>query len=189
MRPSSAGFGRREAEGLRVDDMGPVITIMMGRLEDWLRVLTERDGIVCDPDAIPWAGVAVFKRAYRIFQERGPACPSARGGHPSSLPLERAHRRRVRRDAAVDAGRSASTPRPSRCARGSTNPSNPRIVDELLTRFPDFARAYEPDGLAAVSSTPSGPTARTLRAFIASYHDLLHAVTDAVLPNPDVRAS
>ena len=34
-----------------------------------------------------------------------------------------------------------------------------------------------------------GPTVRTLRAFIASYHDLLHAVTDAVLPNPDVRAS
>jgi transaldolase len=34
-----------------------------------------------------------------------------------------------------------------------------------------------------------GPTVRTLRAFIASYHDLLHAVTEAVLPNPDVRAS
>ena len=65
------GLRRREAEGLPIDDMGPVITIMMGRLEDWLRVLAERDGIVCDPDALPWAGVAVFKRAYRIFQERG----------------------------------------------------------------------------------------------------------------------
>jgi transaldolase len=33
---------RREAEGLAIDDMGPVITLMMGRLEDWLRVQTER---------------------------------------------------------------------------------------------------------------------------------------------------
>jgi hypothetical protein len=27
---------------------------------------------------------------------------------------------------------------------------------------------------------------RTLRVFIGSYHDLLAAVTDALLPNPDV---
>src|SRR6476646_8349759 len=33
------GLRRREAEGLRTDDMGPVITIMVGRIEDWLRVL------------------------------------------------------------------------------------------------------------------------------------------------------
>jgi hypothetical protein len=31
------------------------------------------------------------------------------------------------------------------------------------------------------------PTVRTLRTFIGSYHDLLAAVTDALLPNPDVR--
>ena len=51
--------------------MGPVITLMMGRLEDWLRVLTERDGVVVDPQALPWSGVAVFKRAYSILCERG----------------------------------------------------------------------------------------------------------------------
>ena len=51
--------------------MGPVVTIMMGRIEDWLRVQTERDGIVADPAALPWSGVAVFKRAYGIFRERG----------------------------------------------------------------------------------------------------------------------
>ena len=31
------------------------------------------------------------------------------------------------------------------------------------------------------------PTVRTLRAFIASYHELLHLVSDAVLPNPDLK--
>ncbi len=65
------GLRRREAEGLPIDGMGPVITLMMGRLEDWLRVQTERDGIVADPTVLPWSGVAVFKRAYAEFGARG----------------------------------------------------------------------------------------------------------------------
>jgi len=64
------GLRRREAEGLRTDDMGPVITIMVGRIEDWLRVLVERDGLIVHPAALAYSGVAVFKRAYQIFQER-----------------------------------------------------------------------------------------------------------------------
>ena len=65
------GLERRDREGLPTDDMGPVITIMVGRVEDWLRVLVDRDGIVVHPAALAYSGVAVFKQAYRIFQERG----------------------------------------------------------------------------------------------------------------------
>ena len=46
------GLQRRDAEGLRTDDMGPVITIMVGRVEDWLKVLVDRDGTVVNPAAI-----------------------------------------------------------------------------------------------------------------------------------------
>ena len=63
----------------------------------------------------------------------------------------------------------------------------PAIVDELRTRFPDFVRAFEPDGLSPEEFDAFGPTARTLRAFTGSYHDLLHQVADALVPNPDVR--
>jgi transaldolase len=69
------------------------------------------------------------------------------------------------------------------------DPVDPRLVDELRARFPDFERAYEPDGLTIEEFDTFGPTVRTLRSFIASYHDLLHAVNDAVLPNPDLRTS
>ena len=65
------GIERREAEGEDTSRMGPVITIMMGRLEDWLRVVVDRDGLVVDPSALPWSGVAVFKRAYGEWQHRG----------------------------------------------------------------------------------------------------------------------
>ena len=67
------------------------------------------------------------------------------------------------------------------------DPVDPAIVDELRTRFPDFVRAFEPDGLSPEEFDTFGPTARTLRAFIGSYHELLHQVGDALVPNPDVR--
>jgi transaldolase len=180
------GLRRREADGLPVDDMGPVITIMMGRLEDWLRVLTERDGIVCHPDALPWSGVAVFKRAHALFRERGlrarPLGAAIRHhlhwseliGGECVITLPAAWQRRF--------NASSVEVRPR-----IDDPLEPWIVDELRRHFPDFERAYEPDGLAVAEFDAFGPTVRTLRAFISSYHDLLHAVNDAVLPNPDAR--
>ncbi|MCI6018365.1 MAG: transaldolase [Clostridiales bacterium] len=62
------GLNRRKAEGLPVDDMGPVCTLMIGRTDDWLKKSTK--GIV-DPECLEWAGVAVIKEAYRIYKERG----------------------------------------------------------------------------------------------------------------------
>ena len=56
---------------------------------------------------------------------------------------------------------------------------------ELARHFPDFLAAYEPDGLAVAEFDTWAPTVRTLRAFIGSYHDLLHLVSEALLPNPD----
>jgi transaldolase len=64
---------------------------------------------------------------------------------------------------------------------------DPAIVAELSTRFPDFVRAHEPDGLVPAEFDTFPPTVRTLRAFIGSYHELLHMVGDAVLPNPDLK--
>jgi transaldolase len=67
------------------------------------------------------------------------------------------------------------------------DPVEPAIVDELRRLFPDFVRAYEPDGLSTAEFDTFGPTARTLRAFIGSYHELLHQVSDALVPNPDLK--
>ena len=65
------GLRRREAEGLDVSTMGPVCTIMVGRTDDWMRVSAEKEQITVDPGITEWAGVAVFKKAYRLYQERG----------------------------------------------------------------------------------------------------------------------
>ena len=65
------GLKRREAEGKDVSSIGPVVTIMVGRLDDWLKEVVARDGIEIDPEHLEWAGVAAVKRAYTLFQERG----------------------------------------------------------------------------------------------------------------------
>ena len=178
------GLRRREAEGLPVDDMGPVITVMMGRLEDWLRVQTERDGVVADPSVIPWSGVAVFKRTLAEFRDRGlrarPLAAAIRHhlhwseliGGDVVITMPAAWQRRF--------NASSVEVRPR-----MDEPVDPAILDELRRQFPDFVRAYEPDAMTSVEFDTFGPSARTLRAFIGSYHELLHQVADALVPDPD----
>jgi transaldolase len=181
------GLRRREAEGLPVESMGPVVTVMMGRIEDWLRVLEARDSIAADPEAIPWAGVAVMKRTAEEFARRG----------LRARPLGAAIRHRLHWTELVGGDVVLSFPH-SWWVRFQASgidpvprfndPIEPRYLDELRRRFPDFERAYEPDGMTPDAFDTFGPSVRTLRSFIASYHDLLHAVTDVVLPNPDKQA-
>ena len=181
------GLRRRDAEGLPTEDMGPVITIMVGRLEDWLRVLVERDGIICDPQALPWSGVAVFKRAYRLFRERG----------YRARPLAAAIRHHLHWSEFIGGECVITLPsmwqKRFNASDVEVRPRmddqvDPEIVAELSRHFPDFVRALEPDGLSADDFDTFPPTVRTLRQFIGSYHDLLHAVNEALLPNPDVAA-
>jgi transaldolase len=44
---------------------------MVGRLDDWLKVVMEKENIAVDPGYLEWAGVAAFKKTYQIFRERG----------------------------------------------------------------------------------------------------------------------
>jgi transaldolase len=61
------GLKRREAAGHDISTMGPVCTIMVGRLDDWLKVAMDREQISTDPGYLEWAGAAV--------QEDVPAVP------------------------------------------------------------------------------------------------------------------
>jgi transaldolase len=181
------GLQRRDAEGLRTDDMGPVITIMVGRVEDWLRLLVERDGTVVHPAALAYSGVAVFKRAYRIFQERG---------FRARL-LAAAIRHHLHWSEFVGGDVVITLPSSWQKKFNASaievrermhEPVDPAYINELLAAFPDFRRAFQPDGMTIDEFDSFAPTVRTLRAFIGSYHDLLAAVTDAQLPNPDLRS-
>lgn len=182
------GLARRFAAGLDVASMTPVVTIMIGRLDDWVKVLVERDDIALHPDAPNWAGIAAFKRAYGIFRERG---------YRSRL-LAAAYRHRLHWTELVGGDVILTLPHAWQVrfnASGITPvqrmdaPVDSAILEELLTRIPDFRRAYEPDGMAPSEFASFGASARTLRGFIKSYHDLQGAIRDIVLPDPDLRPS
>ena len=65
------GLKRREAEGRIPPQMGPVVTLMVGRLDDWIKEVAARDKMFLDPGHLEWCGVAAFKRAYQEFRKRG----------------------------------------------------------------------------------------------------------------------
>ena len=68
--------------------MGPVCTIMGGRLDDWLKVVAEKQDIILEPGYLEWAGVAVFKKAYKIFQRTRLSRTPALRGIPQSHAVE-----------------------------------------------------------------------------------------------------
>ena len=178
------GLKRREREGKEVSSMGPVCTIMVGRLDDWLKVLIEKDNIATDPGYLEWAGVAVFKKTYELFRERG---------YRIRL-LSAAFRNHMHWSELIGGDIVVSPPYSWQVRFNASdievrsrieNPVDPNLVAELLRKFPDFRRAYNENGITIDEFDSFGPTLRTLRQFIAACHDLDALVRDFMLPNPD----
>ncbi len=178
------GLARREKEGLEIRSMGPVCTIMVGRLDDWLKVLLDKHNLCIDPGYLEWAGVAVFKKAYRIYRQRGyrlRLLSAAFRNHMhwseligGDVVISPPYAWQVRYNA------SAIEPIPR-----MDNPVDPRIVAALAEQFPDFRRAYTEDGLSADEFDTFGATRRTLRQFLAAGAELNAVIRDAMVPNPD----
>jgi transaldolase len=178
------GLRRREREGKDISSMGPVCTIMVGRLDDWLKVIAEKENITVDPGYLEWAGVAVFKKTYQIFRERG---------YRIRL-LSAAFRNHMHWSELIGGDIVVSPPYAWQVRFNASDiqvrsridqPVDPHIVDELSRKFVDFRRASNEGGLSSDEFDSFAPTRRTLRQFIAACHDLDGIVRDAMLPNPD----
>jgi transaldolase len=180
------GLNRRAAEGHDIGHMAPVCTLMIGRTDDWMQVVVKRDGIDIDPVYPTWAGIAVFKKAYAIFMERGyharPLVAAYRHlGHWSEM-IGGECVQTMPYEWAVKANASDIPVIPR-----IQNPVDPQIVETLYAKIPDFRRAYDEDGLGPQTVDSYGATVRTLRGFIGAVHDLTAVVRDFMLPNPDVK--
>jgi len=156
---------------------------MVGRLDDWLKVLLEKREISIDPGYLEWAGVAVFKKTYLLFQERG---------YRIRL-LSAAFRNHMHWSELIGADAVISPPfawqkrfnaSDIQVRRRIDHPVDPKLVHALLEHFPDFQRAYTEGGLKVEEFDSFPPTVRTLRQFIAACADLDGLVRDAMLPEP-----
>jgi transaldolase len=178
------GLNRREREGKDIASMGPVCTIMVGRLDDWLKVVMEKDNIAIDPGYLEWAGVAVFKKTYQLFRQRG---------YRLRL-LSAAFRNHMHWSELIGGHVVISPPYAWQMRFNASdievrdridNPVNPKIVHELTRKFTDFRRASTEGGLTIDEFDSFAPTRRTLRQFIAACHDLDSLIRDFLIPNPD----
>ena len=179
------GFRRRESENKDISRMGPVCTLMVGRLDDWLRVVAEREGIIANPWVFDWAGVAVMKKAYSIFKERG-----------YRLPLLSAAFRNHLHWSEFIGGEVIISPPYSWQTR--YNASDVRIenrmqievdasiIKELESKFTDFQRSYYEHGMQLEEFDDFGPTRRTLRQFAKATDDIVTLVRDIMIPDPEI---
>ena len=175
------GLNRRAAEGLPEREFGSVVTIMGGRLDDWLKAWTQKNRILIDPGYLEWAGVAALKRAHEIFTERG---------YRSRI-LSAAFRNHMQWSE-LQGGDLVVSPPFDWQVRINENgiegedrigvPVDPEILRTLLERVPEFRRAYEVDGMTPAEFDRFGATVKTLRQFLEADEQLDHVVRDILLP-------
>jgi transaldolase len=166
------GLARRTKECLDNSSLHPVCTIMVGRIEDWLKDVMNAEGIVVDPNAISMSGVAVFKRAYKIFMEKG---------YRTRL-LAAAFRNHFHWSEFI--GGDVSLTIPHKWIKNFVNSDitveprmdnevDARLLGQLQKHFKDFNRAYEPDGMKPEEFDGFGATKKTLDQFLKGYNDMV----------------
>lgn len=156
-----AGIARATQRGITPGKCFAVL--MIGRLDDYLREIAHDCGAAISESDIRQAGLAVTKRAYAIYKDRGYDAvllvAALRGGyHLTEL-------------AGADLLMSIH-PTYQEIFVSSDLPQEPRIdnpvpddVIERLLHVPDFVRAYEPNGMAPAEFVTFGTTQRTLSQF------------------------
>ena len=177
------GLKRREAAGKPVEDMYPVCTIMVGRIDDWLKIVAKRDGIITDPCFMDWAGVACMKKAYSLYKERN---------YRTRL-LAAAYRHHMHWSEFIGGDLILTIPYKWQVLFNNSDievkermddPVAPEIIDGLSSHFEDFVKAYDENGLSVDEFDTFGATVRTLRGFTDSYHELHAVIREFMLPNP-----
>ncbi|MDZ4158542.1 MAG: transaldolase family protein [Anaerolineaceae bacterium] len=180
------GLNRRAAESKDLSSMRPVCTIMIGRTDDWMRISARLADVAVTPEAFEWAGIATFKKAYGIFQKRG---------YRARL-LAAAYRNLNHWAALIGGDIVLTIPYEWQLKINASNievkerihiPVEPAFIEELLSKLPEFGKAYEEDGLTIQEFDSYGATVRTLRTFIASVHDLMGLIREFMLPDPDIK--
>jgi transaldolase len=136
---------------------------MIGRLDDYLREVAHDNQVEVSEADIRQAGLAVTKRAYAMYKDRG----------YEAVLLVAALRGDYHLTELVGADLLMSIhPTPQEWFVSRQLPREERIgepvareVIERLRQMPEFVRSYEPDGMAPSDFMAFGATQRTLGQF------------------------
>lgn len=168
------GLDRREAEGLDNSGITPVCTIMLGRIDDWLKKAAVRDGLSPRPEALEWAGVAVFKKAYQIFKARGYRTRLLTAAYRNVYHWSQFIGGDV--SMTITAGKLKLFENSGIEVRATIDDPVPACwMDELLT-MKEFHRAYDEDGMTPPEFERYGAFITCLEGFFKGYDTLLQLI-------------
>ena len=174
------GLQRREKEGKDISTMGPVCTLMVGRLDDTLKKAADKDDIIANPEVLDWAGVATMKKAYQIYQERG---------YRLRL-LSAAFRNHLHWSQFIGGDVVISPPYKWQQRYNGSDvpiknymdiPVDPKFVAELEAKFEDFRSAYNENGLSIDEFDTYPATIATLNQFCQATTDLISIIRSQLL--------
>ncbi|WP_226346818.1 transaldolase family protein [Agilicoccus flavus] len=179
------GLRRREADG-KADDvarMGPVVTLMCGRLDDWMKDNYAKDKLCFDPGYLEWAGVAAFKKAYAEFRARGLRARMLSAAYRNALQWTEF----VGGDVVLSPPfawqqrfeNSGIVPEPR-----MDIPVDPTMIEVMYEQMPEFRKAYDVDGMTPEEFDDFGATRKTLRQFLEADAQLDALVRDVLVPAP-----
>lgn len=156
-----AGIERAKAKGIVPGKCFAVI--MIGRLDDFLREVAHDNQAAVSESDIGQAGLAVTKRAYAIYRDRGYEAVllvAALRGDYHLTELAGADLIMSIAPAFQEIFVTQDLPREERI-----DIPVPEDAIERLRQMPEFVRAYEPDGMTPAEFMAFGATQRTLSQF------------------------
>jgi len=175
------GLKKREKEGKDISGMAPVCAMMVGRLDDWLKIVADKENIIIDPAYLDLAGVAVMKKAVQIYKEKG----------FRTKMLVAAYRSRLHWSELIGGGIIHTIPYKWQIRYNSSDveiknttdkPMDPKIIKELSNKFEDFRQAYNPQGMDPEDFVNFGASKRTLKGFLGGYSQLVDIIRDLMIP-------
>jgi transaldolase len=170
---------RRESENMSNDAINPVCTIMVGRLDDYIKKVIKAEDRLMSPEALEWAGIACAKKYYNIYKERK---------YKTKL-LTAAFRNIHHWTSLVGGDLIATIPMSYQVKINGSNviigsmidePVKQEYLDELLS-IPEFVKAYDETGMSIAEFDRYGAVIDTLSQFFAGYDDLVKIIRKYIL--------
>ncbi|MFV0381715.1 MAG: transaldolase family protein [Breznakia sp.] len=168
------GLKRREEEGLDITKMNPVCTIMVGRLDDYLKGYVKEHNLSISQESLNYAGVATFKNAYKIYKKRGYRTKLLAAAYRSELHwsefiggdvvLTIPHKWQIKFNASsIDVSERINIP------------VKQSILDELI-KLDEFKRAYDENGMTPAEFEHFGAFKITMHQFLSGYDELVSII-------------
>ena len=173
---------RRTKEKKSNTNINPVCTLMVGRLDDWLKIVVAKKNLTVDPEVLEWCGVAAMKHAYKYYKKRG---------YTTKL-LSAAYRNHHHWSQFIGGDVIQTIPfawqkrfNASKIAvKSRMDDEVPQVYLKQLLKISDFKKAYAIDGMKISNFDTYGATVKTLIQFANGYDDLVKIIRANILQMP-----